>query len=487
MRRVARARTVFVCQQCGAQFAKWLGRCQECGAWETVVEETVAPRPAASGGGFGGARTSVAIAAQRAAKPIPLKSVTPQSHARIGTGLEELDRVLGGGIVPGSVTLLGGDPGIGKSTIGLQVLAELAKGGITALYVSGEESPEQVKLRADRLACNESVLILPETCVEEIVGHVSATDPGIVLIDSIQTMHSRELTSAAGSVGQVRECAAALVAQAKSTGKPMILIGHVTKEGTIAGPRVLEHVVDTVLHFEGDQGGGLRLLRAVKNRFGPTNEVGVFEMGERGLEDVANPSAVLLAERPKGASGSSVLPTIEGTRPLLVEVQALCTRSALAMPRRTTLGLDANRVAVLTAIVDKRAGLKLFEHDLFVSVAGGIRVQEPAADLAIIAAIGSSASDTPLPEGLTLFGEVGLAGEVRAVRHAETRLREAHKLGFTRAIVPAATARQVRAPDGIEVQGVATVLELWTALFGGRRRAAAASGARQRDDADDGY
>ncbi len=469
---MARARTVFVCQQCGAQFAKWLGRCTECGTWESVVEETVAPRASGGGGGFGGSRTSIAVA-QRAARPVPLASVTPQSHARLPTGLAELDRVLGGGLVPGSVTLLGGDPGIGKSTIGLQVLAELSRRGLTALYVSGEESPEQVKLRADRLERNESVLILPETCVEDVLAHVEATKPGVVLIDSIQTMHSRELTSAAGSVGQVRECAAALVAQAKAAGRPTILVGHVTKEGTIAGPRVLEHVVDTVLYFEGDQGGGLRLLRAVKNRFGPTNEVGVFEMGERGLVDVSNPSVLLLAERPQGAPGSAVLPAIEGTRPLLVEVQALSARSALAMPRRTTLGLDANRVAVLTAIVDKRVGLRLYEHDLFVSVAGGIRVQEPAADLAIIAAIGSSASDTPLPEGLVLFGEVGLAGEVRAVRHAETRLREAAKLGFTRAVVPAATARQVRAPEGIDVQGVATVVELWQALFAGRRRAAA--------------
>jgi DNA repair protein RadA/Sms len=474
---------VFVCQQCAAQFAKWLGRCTECGAWETVVEETVAPRPSAPGGGFGGARTSVAVNAARAARPMPLASVSPQSHTRIQTGLDELDRVLGGGIVPGSVTLLGGDPGIGKSTIGLQVLAELARRGYAALYVSGEESPEQVKLRADRLECNDSVWILPETCVEEVLRHVDDVKPGILLIDSIQTMHSRELTSAAGSVGQVRECAAALVAQAKASGRPTFLVGHVTKEGTIAGPRVLEHVVDTVLYFEGDQGGGLRLLRAVKNRFGPTNEVGVFEMGERGLSDVSNPSAVLLAERPKGAPGSAVLPAIEGTRPLLVEVQALSARSSLAMPRRTTLGLDANRVAVLTAIVDKRAGLKLYEHDLFVSVAGGLRVQEPAADLAIIAAIGSSASDTPLAEGLTLFGEVGLAGEVRAVRHAETRLREAHKLGFTRAIVPAATAKQVRAPVGLDVQGVASVLDLWQALFGRRRAAAAARGGDDEYDA----
>ena len=468
---MARTRTVFVCQQCASQFSKWVGRCTECGTWESVVEEIAAPR---GGSSAASSRTSIAVGAMRDAKPMPLSSVAPQSHRRTSSGLEELDRVLGGGIVPGSVTLLGGDPGIGKSTIGLQVLGTLARDGLVALYVSGEESPEQVKLRADRLECNDSVLVLPETCVEDVIAHVDAVNPAVLLIDSIQTMHSRELSSAAGSVGQVRECAAALVTQAKAAGRPTILIGHVTKEGTIAGPRVLEHVVDTVLYFEGDQGGGLRLLRAVKNRFGPTNEVGVFEMGERGLVDVNNPSALLLAERPKGASGSAVLPSIEGTRPLLVEVQALAARSALAMPRRTTLGLESSRVAVLTAIVDKRAGLKLYEHDLFVSVAGGVRVQEPAADLAIIAAIGSSASDVPLPGDLVLFGEVGLAGEVRAVRHAETRLREAHKLGFSRAIVPAATARQLRAPSGLAVEGVASVSELWQRLFGGRVRAAAA-------------
>jgi DNA repair protein RadA/Sms len=470
---VARPRTVFVCQQCGAQFAKWVGRCTECGTWEAVVEEVAAAGPVPAPAGT---RTSIAIGAVRGAKPTALADVDLEQHPRIPTGLVELDRVLGGGIVAGSVTLLGGDPGIGKSTIGLQVLAELSRRGLRALYVTGEESPEQVKLRAERLGCHESVLILPETCVEEVLAHVEACKPSIVLVDSIQTIHSRELSSAAGSVGQVRECAATLVGQAKATGRPMILIGHVTKEGAIAGPRVLEHVVDTVLYFEGDQGGGLRLLRAVKNRFGPTNEVGVFEMGERGLADVVNPSALLLAERPTGAAGSAVLPAIEGTRPLLVEVQALAARSALAMPRRTTLGLDSSRVAVLTAIVDKRAGLKLYEHDLFVSVAGGIRVQEPAADLAIIAAIGSSASDRPLPADLVLFGEVGLAGEVRAVRHAETRLREAAKLGFARAIVPAATARQVKPPADLIVSGVESVADLWTQLFGGRRPRAAAAG-----------
>lgn len=470
---MARVRTTFVCQQCGAQFAKWLGRCSECGTWESVVEELAASRPAPAAPGT---RTSIAIGAVHGGRPMRLETVKGESHQRLGTGLGELDRVLGGGIVAGSVTLLGGDPGIGKSTIGLQVLAELAKGGLEALYVTGEESPEQVKLRADRLECHESVLVLPETCVEDLLAHIEAVKPAIVLVDSIQTLHSRELSSAAGSVGQVRECAAALVTHAKTSARPVILIGHVTKEGAIAGPRVLEHVVDTVLYFEGDQGGGLRLLRAVKNRFGPTNEVGVFEMGERGLTDVSNPSALLLAERPAGAAGSAVLPSIEGTRPLLVEVQALAARSALAMPRRTTLGLESSRVAVLTAIVDKRAGLKLYEHDLFVSVAGGIRVQEPAADLAIIAAIGSSASDVPLPAELVLFGEVGLAGEVRAVRHAETRLREAAKLGFSRAIVPAATARQVKAPPELAVVGVASVVDLWKELFGARRARAAAAG-----------
>jgi len=458
---VARIRTVFVCQQCAAEHPKWVGRCNECGAWESVVEEAVAEKPKAAAS----TRTSIAVGGVAGAKPIPLARVEPQAHRRTTTGLEELDRVLGGGLVPGSVTLLGGDPGIGKSTIGLQIVAGFARAGKTALYVSGEESPEQVKLRADRLGCDESVLVLPETCLEDVLAHVEAVSPAILLIDSIQTVHSRELSSAAGSVAQVRECAAALVRQAKARARPTILVGHVTKEGTIAGPRVLEHVVDTVLYFEGEQGGGLRLLRAVKNRFGPTNEVGVFEMEETGLKDVADASRLLLAERPAGASGSAVFPTIEGTRPLLVEVQALAARSALAMPRRTTLGLDANRIAVLTAIVDKRAGLKLYEHDLFVSIAGGIRVQEPAADLAIIAAIGSSARDTPLPQDVVFFGEVGLAGEVRAVRHAETRLREARKLGFERAIIPAATERQLRPPDGLSVSGVASVSDLFTTLW----------------------
>jgi DNA repair protein RadA/Sms len=471
---MARPRTVFTCQQCGARFPKWVGRCGECGAWESVVEEALPDL------GRAAARTSIAVGSRRNARPTPLRDVRPEAHARTTTGLDELDRVLGGGVVPGSVTLLGGDPGIGKSTIGLQILGTYARAGRSALYVSGEESPEQVKLRADRLGCDDSVLILPETCVEEILAHAEASAPEILLVDSIQTLHSRELTSAAGSVAQVRECAAALVTQAKATGRPTLLIGHVTKEGTIAGPRVLEHVVDTVLYFEGDRDGGMRLLRAVKNRFGPTNEIGVFEMQEGGLRDVANPSALLLAERPSGAPGSAVLPAVEGTRPLLVEVQALVSRSALAMPRRTTLGLDGNRTAVLTAIVDKRAGLKLYEHDLFVSVAGGVRVQEPAADLAIIAAIGSSASDRPLPQDLVLFGEVGLTGEVRAVRHAETRLREAYKLGFRQAIVPAATARQVRAPEGLRVDGVSSVRELWDLLFARARAARAA--ATETDD-----
>lgn len=436
-----------------------MGRCNDCGAWESVVEETIAEKPK------GPARTSIAVGGVRGAKPIPLAQVEPQSHRRTSTGLHELDRVLGGGLVPGSVTLLGGDPGIGKSTIGLQIMAAFSQSGHQTLYVSGEESPEQVKLRADRLGADDSVLVLPETCLEDVLAHTESVKPAILLIDSIQTVHSRELSSAAGSVAQVRECAAALVRQAKATGRPTILVGHVTKEGTIAGPRVLEHVVDTVLYFEGEQGGGLRLLRAVKNRFGPTNEVGVFEMEETGLKDVADASRLLLAERPEGAPGSAVLPSIEGTRPLLVEVQALAAKSALAMPRRTTLGLDGNRIAVLTAIIDKRAGLKLYEHDLFVSIAGGIRVQEPAADLAIIAAIGSSARDKPLPKDLVLFGEVGLAGEVRGVRHAETRLREAAKLGFARAIIPEATAKQIRPPDGLMITGVNNVTDLFADLW----------------------
>ena len=457
---MAKTRSSFVCQQCGCQHPKWVGRCKDCGAWESVVEETIAPSTKAAGSN----RTSLAIGASHNAAPVKLSEVTPESHARTSTDLEELDRVLGGGLVPGSVILLGGDPGIGKSTIGLQILSSFARAGRKTLYVTGEESPEQVKLRGDRLGANENVTLLPETCVEEILLHADRVDPEILLIDSIQTVHSRELTSAPGSVGQVRECAATLVTRAKASSVPTILVGHVTKEGTIAGPRVLEHVVDTVLYFEGDADGGLRLLRAVKNRFGPTNEVGVFEMGENGLVDVNNPSALLLAERPKGAAGSVVLPAIEGTRPLLVEIQALAAHSTLAMPRRTTLGLDGNRTAVLTAIADKRAGLKLYEHDLFASVAGGLKVAEPAADLAILAAIMSSARDQAIAENTVVFGEVGLAGEVRAVRHAETRLREAAKLGFERALVPQAIARQIKPPAGLAVTPIASVADLLRAV-----------------------
>ncbi len=456
---MVRPKTVFVCQQCGAQHAKWLGRCTDCSAWESVVEETRrSTAPAA------GSRTSLAIGAAGGGVPQRLGDIVQQSLERTHTGLEELDRVLGGGIVPGSVTLLGGDPGIGKSTIALQIGGTLAAAGRCILYVSGEESPEQVKLRADRLGTGHDVIALPETCLEEILAQADRINPALLIIDSIQTVHSRELTSAAGSVAQVRECAASLTTHAKATRRSTLLIGHVTREGAIAGPRVLEHVVDTVLYFEGDPGSGLRLLRGVKNRFGPTNEVGVFEMGENGLVDVANPSEILLAERPRGVPGSAVLPTVDGTRPLLVEVQALASRSVLAMPRRTTLGLDSNRTAVLSAIADRRAGLRLFEHDLFVSVAGGIRVQEPAADLAIVAAIVSSARDTPVPQDAVFFGEVGLAGEVRAVRHAETRLKEAAKLGFGRAFLPEITARRVEPPPGLLLIPVASVLALCSLL-----------------------
>ncbi len=456
---MARPRTVFVCQQCSAQHAKWLGRCTECGAWESVVEETQrAVVPAA------GSRTSLAVGAARGGAPQRLGDVAHEQRDRTGSGLIELDRVLGGGLVRGSVTLLGGDPGIGKSTIALQIGGTLAQAGARVLYVSGEESPEQLKLRADRLGTGLEVTVLPETCLEEILAVADRLEPQLIVVDSIQTVHSRELTSAAGSVAQVRECAASLTTHAKATGRSTLLIGHVTREGSIAGPRVLEHVVDTVLYFEGDPGSGLRLLRGVKNRFGPTNEVGVFEMGEAGLSDVANPSEILLAERPRGVPGSAVLPTVEGTRPLLVEVQALASRSVLAMPRRTTLGLDSNRTAVLSAIVDRRAGLRLFEHDLFVSVAGGVRVQEPAADLAILAAIVSSARDVPVPPDAVFFGEVGLAGEVRAVRHAETRLKEAAKLGVARAFLPEITARRIEPPAGLRLVGIPAVGDLCAAL-----------------------
>ena len=447
-------RSAFVCQQCGHSAPRWLGQCPGCGAWSSLVEEALpAPRPR-------GARVAPSSAA-----PQPLATVTAGDALRRPTGLGELDRVLGGGLVQGSVILVGGDPGIGKSTLALQACGALAGQGCTVLYVAGEESPEQVRMRADRLGMAESgVLIVAESGAEAVAELIEKSRPAAVVVDSIQTLATAALASAPGSVGQVRESAAVLVAACKASGVACFLIGHVTKEGTLAGPRVLEHLVDTVLYFEGDGAHALRVLRAVKNRFGSTNEVAVFEMGEGGLVEVPNPSAAFLAERPVDAPGSAVLATLEGSRPVLVEIQALVSRSGLAMPRRTAIGLDPGRVALLLAVLEKRMRLPLHDQDVFLNVAGGLRVDEPAADLAVVAAVASSARGRALAADVAVWGEVGLTGEVRAVGRAEARLREAARQGFRSCVLPASNARGLEAPNGTRAVGVATLERLFEVL-----------------------
>jgi DNA repair protein RadA/Sms len=432
-----------------------LGRCPDCQEWNSLVEE----RPAVE-----------VVAGRRAprdpaAKPQPISDLVPSTNARASSGIDELDRVLGGGVVPGSVVLIGGDPGIGKSTLVLQALASLARQG-TCLYVSGEESPQQLKMRADRLGAIEpQLLVLAETSLETILQQAVSVRPLVMVIDSIQTLFTEQLGSAPGSIAQVRECAAQLVHIAKRHELACFLVGHVTKEGAFAGPRVLEHMVDTVLYFEGERGHAFRILRAVKNRFGSTNEIGVFEMKESGLATVHNPSALFLAERPVDVSGSVVVASVEGTRPILVEVQALVSPTALGTPRRTTLGIDHNRVALLVAILEKKMGLQMTGHDIFVNVAGGVRLDEPAIDLGCVAAVASSFLDRPIDPHTLIVGEVGLAGEIRAVGQIEARVREGAKLGFKRSIVPRASHRQLPAIDGVEVVGVASLGEAWEVLF----------------------
>ena len=451
---MARERTVYACQSCGHQASRWLGHCPECDAWNSFTEERLAAASEARARP-GGARRP----------PEPIGEVAGAEEERLALGIGELDRVLGGGLVTGSAVLVGGDPGIGKSTLILQGLAALAGSG-TALYVSGEESPQQIKMRADRLGIvAPRLLVLAETSLEAIVEQIRQLRPAAAAIDSIQTVYCGDLASGAGSIGQVREGAARLVALAKAEGCAVFIIGHVTKDGAIAGPRTLEHMVDTVLYFEGDRGQQFRILRAVKNRFGSTNEIGVFEMSETGLQPVANPSALFLAERPVDVPGSAVVATMEGTRPILVEVQALVSSSVLGTPRRTTLGLDPNRVAVLNAVLEKKMGLQLAGHDIFVNVAGGVRINEPAVDLGVVAAVASSFLDRPLEPRTLLIGEVGLAGEIRAVGHVEARVREAAMLGFRRCIVPELSQRQLRAADGVEVCGVASLQQAWEAIF----------------------
>jgi DNA repair protein RadA/Sms len=452
-----KARTIFACQTCGSQSPRWLGRCPDCQGWNTLIEERVDTGPESKSY----ASQGTPAAAQ------PLTEVRAAETPRQRSGIDEFDRVLGGGVVPGSVVLIGGDPGIGKSTLVLQALAALARTGSGAmLYVSGEESPQQIKMRADRLGiAEERLLVLAETSLERIVEQLQTLAPAAVAIDSIQTVFTEQLGSAPGSIGQVRESAARLVVHSKSVNRATFLVGHVTKDGSFAGPRVLEHMVDTVLYFEGDRGHPFRILRAVKNRFGSTNEIGVFEMKESGLQPVANPSALFLAERPEEVPGSVVIASIEGTRPILVEVQALVSPTSFGTPRRTTLGFDPNRVAVLIAVLEKKMGMHLLGQDVFVNVAGGVRIDEPAADLGVIAAVASSFLDKPVDPQTLLIGEVGLAGEVRAISQADTRVREAMKLGFARCILPESSRRQLPAFDGMELLGVSSLADAWQLLF----------------------
>jgi DNA repair protein RadA/Sms len=446
-------KTVFTCQACGHRSPKWMGRCPECGGWDTLVEE--ASPPGLRRRGSPGANP-----------PVPITEVDLALETRLTTRTAEFDRVLGGGLVAGSLVLIGGDPGIGKSTLMLQALHGLAREGRTVLYVSGEESVKQIRLRSQRLgAAADGMLVVSEIDVDAILGMVAAHRPDVLVVDSIQTLFNAELTSAPGSVSQVREATVRLMLTAKQTGIPVLLVGHVTKDGAIAGPRLLEHMVDTVLYFEGDRNHVFRILRAVKNRFGSTNEIGVFQMNDRGLVEVPNPSAVFLSERPEAAPGSVVTATMEGTRPILIEIQALATGTGFGTPRRTVLGLDANRVALLVAVMEKKLGFHLGGYDIFMNVAGGVRVIEPAMDLAAVAAVASSFTDRPLPDRTLVFGEVGLTGEVRAVGNVEVRLAEAAKMGFDRCVMPEGNLRRLAAADGVAVEGVGSVADAMESLF----------------------
>ena len=430
---MARSKSVYVCTECGTQQPRWLGRCPGCGAWQSLVEEPVGAPP-------GGAAVDLleTSAPRGDGRAIPLREVSAEAAPRAETGIAELDRVLGGGLVPGSVVLIGGEPGIGKSTLCLQLALAIEERGGRVLYVTGEESLEQVRLRAARLGeLGERVLALAETRVEALAKPWRDAKPTLVLIDSIQTLRTERVESAPGSVAQVRECAALLAATAKTHGTALVLVGHVTKEGTLAGPRVLEHLVDVVLSFEGERGHPFRLLRATKNRFGSTQEVGVFTMGERGLDVVENPSELFLAERHAGAPGSCIVPVLEGSRPMLLEVQALVAPAGYGTARRTCLGIDDSRVALLLAVLDRRSDVDLLSCDVYVNVAGGVRVAEPAADLAVALALASSRLDLPLPADVAACGEIGLGGEIRRVARLEERLREAARLGYERVLVPA--------------------------------------------------
>ena len=434
-----------------------MGKCPDCSAWDSFVEERMT-----AGSSQGVARR---ISGGQTG-PVPIDSIELATEIRLHTEIQEFDRVLGGGLVPGTLVLIGGDPGIGKSTLMLQVLYGLAVQGNKVLYVSGEESIRQIRLRSKRLnTVSPNMLVVSEVEVESILSMIENTKPAVIVIDSIQTMFNADLGSAPGSISQVRESTVRLMLMAKKSGIPTLLVGHVTKDGAIAGPKLLEHMVDTVLYFEGDSNHIFRILRAVKNRFGSTNEIGVFEMKDSGLDEVANPSAVFLSERPAGAPGSAVTASMEGTRPILVELQSLASATNFGTPRRTILGLDTNRVALLTAVMEKKLGMHLMGFDIFMNVAGGVKVVEPAMDVAIVAAVASSFLDKPIADGTVVLGEIGLTGEVRAIGQVDTRLSESRKMGFTRCLVPHSNLRRLPDIEGIDIAGVKTVSEVVENLF----------------------
>jgi len=446
-------RLIFVCQGCGYQTPKWLGRCPDCGQWNSLVEEVQES----------GAKSSASSSMEQ---PQAIDSISLDPEHRTRTGIMEFDRALGGGLVPGSLLLLGGDPGIGKSTLILQVAGRLSGQGLKALYLSGEESPQQIKLRARRLSINsENLFVVTGTSIEQLFERIEGLNPDLLVVDSIQTIHTEALPSAPGSVGQLREVSARLLRWAKESNIPTILIGHVTKDGAIAGPKILEHLVDTVLYFEGDNSHMFRIIRAVKNRYGATNEIGVFEMKETGLEEVGNPSRIFLEERPGGVAGSVVIPCMEGTRPVLVEIQALVGPSPLGMPRRTAIGVDHNRISLLVAVLGKRMGVEMGDQDIFVNVAGGLKVDEPAADLGIVSAMLSSFLDKPVDTNMVIFGEIGLAGEIRGVNQPESRIKEAKKLGFSRCLLSKSNMEGCETVSDFELVGVDSVKELMDELF----------------------
>jgi len=415
---------IFVCQNCGNNSPRWIGKCPACSEWNTYVEEI-------------GTKEKANPIFKTKSKPTLINDISSSNDQRIKTGILEMDRVLGGGLIHGSTVLIGGDPGIGKSTLALQIFGKYSENGIKVLYITGEESSNQIRIRSERLNVNgENLYVVTETNIETIINNIENTSPDVVVIDSIQTIYSNDLPSAPGTVGQIRECTSKIIQYAKNKGISFFLIGHVTKEGSIAGPKVLEHLVDTVLYFEGGKSHPFRILRAVKNRYGSTNEIGVFEMTNEGLKEVSNPSEIFLSERPLNSSGSVVTPSIEGTRPILVEIQALVSPCNFGVPRRTTIGLDSNRVSLLVAVLEKRAGLHITSQDIFMNVAGGVKIEEPAIDLGICISLVSSFLNKPVSPETIVFGEVGLSGEIRGVSQVDARLKEAEKLGFKRFLLP---------------------------------------------------